>query len=50
MTITLEESDVFAAWVAVKEVADHDPNGNANETTDQKGNLRPLFEYARLVR
>lgn len=37
LTITLEESDVFAAWIAVKELIDTGANGNASEIVDLKG-------------
>jgi hypothetical protein len=35
--VTLEESDAFAAWIAVKEFADHNANGNTNDLVDLKG-------------
>ncbi|CAF4697979.1 unnamed protein product, partial [Rotaria magnacalcarata] len=35
LTITLEESDIFASWIAVKELADNNTAGN-NETVDLK--------------
>ena len=35
--MTLEESDVFAAWIAVKEVVDNVTNGNNGEVVDLKG-------------
>ena len=37
LTITLEESDVFAAWIAGKEAADNGANANSNEAVDVKG-------------
>ena len=40
LTITLEESDVFAAWIAVKELIDIGANGNASEIVDLKGKPR----------
>jgi WD repeat-containing protein 48 len=50
LTITLEESDVFAAWIAVKEVLDNSAAGNNNEIIDLKENygvlmLHSLFEH-----
>jgi hypothetical protein len=38
LTITLEESDVFAAWIAVKELTDSNTTGNTGEIIDLKGN------------
>lgn len=42
LTITLEESDVFAAWIAVKEIVDNSAAGNT-ETVDLKGTKITLF-------
>lgn len=39
LTVTLEESDVFAAWIAVKEPVDGASAGNNNELVDLKGTL-----------